>query len=154
MKWKPLMSKSEAEEYTRDSHYQGQDFYHGTSAENANGIMTIGAMWERDSENSYGDGFYMTPFKQAAIDYASDKEDPVVLSARVKSKHPKVFQNGTDFYKFFDDYEISINDSEAMFASRLFASQGYDAIEIRGIQILVIILNPQQVAVFNHERTT
>lgn len=154
MNWKPLMSKAEAEEYTIDSYYRGQDFYHGTSAENANSIMTIGAMWERDSENSYGDGFYMTPFKQAAIDYASDKEDPVVLSARIKSKNPKVFQNGTDFYKFFDDYEIPINDSEAMFASRLFLGQGYDAIEIRGIEIIVIILNPQQVAVFDNERTT
>lgn len=59
MNWKPLMSKSEAEEYTMDSYYRGQDFYHGTSAENADGIMTIGAMWERDSENSYGDGFYV-----------------------------------------------------------------------------------------------
>jgi hypothetical protein len=43
MSWKPLMSKAEAEEYTRDSYYQGQDFYHGTSTENANSIVTEGA---------------------------------------------------------------------------------------------------------------
>jgi hypothetical protein len=154
MKWKPLMSKSEAEEYTIDSYYRGQDFYHGTSAKNADSIIKIGAMWEIDSENSYGDGFYMTPFKQDAIDYAIDQENPVVLSARIKSNSPKIFNNGTDFYKFFDDYKIPLNKSEAMFASELFINQGYDAIEIRGIKILVIILNSQQVDVFNHERTT
>jgi hypothetical protein len=148
------MSKAEAEEYTRDSYYQGQDFYHGTSGESANNIMIGGAEWEDGSENSYGDGFYLSPVKQDAIDYASDKKDPVLLSTRIKSKNPKIFQNGTDFYKFFDDYEISLDESEAMFASRLFISQGYDAIEIRGIQTLVVILNPQQVVVFNHERTT
>jgi hypothetical protein len=105
MSWKPLMSKAEAEAYTRDSYYQGQDFYHGTSAEISNGIMTTGAEWEEGSENSY-------------------------------------------------DYEIPSDESVAMFASRLFINQGYDAIEICGIQTLVVILNPQQVAVFNHERTT
>jgi hypothetical protein len=154
MSWKPLMSKAEAEEYTRDSYYQGQDFYHGTSAKSANCIMTTGAVWEQSSENGYGDGFYLSSVKQDAIDYASDKKDPVVLSTRIGSKNPKIFQNGTDFYEFFDEYEIPINESEAMFDSRLFINQGYDAIEIRGIQTLVIILNPQQVAVFSHERTT
>ncbi len=154
MNWKPLMSKAEAEEYTIDSYYRGQDFYHGTSSESANGIITIGAMWECDSENSYGDGFYLTTLKQAAIDYASDKEEPILLFTRVKSRNPKIFQNGTDFYKFFDDYEIPLDESEAMFASNLFVGQGYDAIEIRGIQTLVIILNSQQVVVFKYERTT
>jgi hypothetical protein len=67
------MSKAEAEEYTRDSHYQGQDFYHGTSSENADGIVTQGAKWLLDSENSYGDGFYMTPSKVRAIQYASTR---------------------------------------------------------------------------------
>jgi hypothetical protein len=46
------MSKSEAEEYTRDSYYREQDFYHGTSRENANGITITGAKWEQDSENT------------------------------------------------------------------------------------------------------
>jgi hypothetical protein len=26
-----MMSKAEAEEYTRDTYYQGQDLYHGTN---------------------------------------------------------------------------------------------------------------------------
>jgi hypothetical protein len=154
MKWKPLMSKSEAEEYTKDSYYRGQDFYHGTSTENADGIVTQGAKWSIDSENSYGDGFYMTPSKVRAIQYASEYKDPTIVSARVLSKNPKIFQNGTDFYDFLGEYKIPVNESEAGFASRLLANQGYDSIEIRGTQTLIIILNPQQVAVFENESRT
>ncbi len=154
MNWKPLMSKAEAEEYTIDSYYRGQDFYHGTSAENADGIMTIGAMWSFNSENSYGDGFYMTPDKITAIDYAKDSQDPVVLSARVRSKKPKIFRNGTDFYEFLAQYEIPPDENDAGFSAKILILDGYDAIEIRGIQTLVIILDPQQIAVFNYERTT
>ena len=154
MKWKPLMSKSEAEEYTIDSYYRGQDFYHGTSAENADGITTTGAKWGFNSENSYGDGFYMSPDKMTAVDYAKDSKDPVVLSAKVVSKKPKIFHNGTDFYEFLAQYEIPPDENDAGFSAKILILDGYDAIEIRGIQTLVIILNPQQIAVFNYERTT
>jgi hypothetical protein len=154
MSWKPLMSKAEAEEYTKDSYYQGQDFYHGTSSENADGIVTEGVKWLLDSENSYGDGFYMTPNKVRAIQYASEYKYPTTVSARILCKNPKVFQNGTDFYDFLSEYKPPENESEAGFASRLLKSQGYDSVEIRGIQTLVIILNPQQVAVFKNDSGT
>jgi hypothetical protein len=148
------MSKAEAEEYTRDSYYQGQDFYHGTSAENADGIVTEGVKWSLDSENSYGDGFYMTPSKAGAIRYASEYKVPSTVSARILCKNPKIFQNGTDFYEFLSEYKTPMNESEAGFASRLLTSQGYDSIEIRGTQMLIIILNYQQVAVFKNESGT
>jgi hypothetical protein len=148
------MSKAEAAEYTKDSYYQGQDFYHGTSMENADGITNIGAKWSRNSENSYGDGFYMAPDKMTAIEYAKDSKDPVVLSVRVISTKPKIFQNGTNFYEFLAQYEIPADENDAGFSSKILIIEGYDAIEIRGIQTLVIILNPQQIAVFNYERTT
>lgn len=148
------MSKSEAEEYTIDSYYRGQNFYHGTSAENADCITTTGAKWGFNSENSYGDGFYMSPDKITAIDYAKDSQDPVVLSARVRSRNPRIFQNGTDFYEFLAQYEIPAEENDAGFSAKILILEGYDAIEIRGIQTLVIILNSQQIAVFNYERTT
>jgi hypothetical protein len=154
VKWKPLMSKSEAEEYTRDSYYREQDFYHGTSKENANGIMNTGAKWSLNSENSYGDGFYMTPDKITAIEYAKESREPVVLSVRVRSANPKIFQNGTDFYEFLSQYEIPPDENDAGFASKILIIEGYDAIEVQGIQTLVIILNPQQIATFDYERTT
>jgi Poly(ADP-ribose) polymerase catalytic domain len=154
MNWKPLMSEAEAEEYTRDSYYQGQDFYHGTSAENADGIVTEGAKWSLDSENSYGDGFYMTQKESRAAEYAKANKNPSIVTARILCKNPKIFQNGTDFYEFLDNYEIPVGDSEAGFASRLLINQGYDSVEIRGTQTLVIILNPQQVAAFKNESGT
>jgi hypothetical protein len=154
MNWKPLMSKAEAEEYTRDSYYQGQDFYHGTSAEASNSITTAGARWKRRSENSYGDGLYLTPLKATAIDYANDSKDPTVLSIRVNCRKPKVFSNGTDFYEFLARYDIPSNENDASFATKILTIEGYDAIEIRGIPTLIIILNPQQIAVYNHESTT
>jgi hypothetical protein len=152
--WKPLMSKAEAEEYTIDSYYRGQDFYHGTSADNADSITNIGARWSSNSENSYGDGFYLTLDKITAIDYAKDSKDPVVLSARVISNKPRIFQNGTDFYEFLAQYEIPPDENDASFSAKILILEGYDAIEIRGIHTLVIILNPQQIAVFNYERAT
>jgi hypothetical protein len=154
MSWKPLMSKAEAEEYTRDSYYQGQDFYHGTSSESADGIVTEGAKWPLDSENSYGDGFYMTQKESRAAEYAKANKTPSIVTARILCKNPKIFQNGTDFYEFLGNYEMPADDSEAGFASRLLIRQGYDSVEIRGIQTLVIILNPQQVAAFKNESGT
>jgi hypothetical protein len=154
MNWKPLMSKVEAEEYTRDSYYRGQDFYHGTSKENADGIVTEGAKWPPDSENSYGDGFYMTQKRNRAAEYAKVNKNPSIVIARILCKNPKIFQNGTDFYEFLGVYEMPEGDSEAGFASRLLISQGYDSFEIRGTQTLVIILNPQQVAAFKNDSGT
>jgi Poly(ADP-ribose) polymerase catalytic domain len=154
MNWKPLMSKAEAEEYTRDSYYQGQDFYHGTSRENADGIVTEGANWPLDSENSYGDGFYMTQKESRAAQYAKVNKNPSIVTARILCKNPKIFQNGTDFYEFLGNYEMPAGDSEAGFALRLLISQGYDSVEIRGTQTLVIILNPQQVAAFKNDSRT
>jgi hypothetical protein len=154
MNWKPLMSKAEAEEYTRDSYYRGQNFYHGTSAENASGIVTGGAKWPLDSENSYGDGFYMTQLESRAAKYAKVNKNPSIVTARILCKNPKIFQNGTDFYEFLGGYEMPVDDSEAGFASRLLISQGYDSIEIRGTQTLVIILNPQQVVAFKNDSGT
>ena len=51
------MSKAEAEEYTKDSYYQGQDFYHGTDADNLEGLISEGARLKSKRVNSYGDGF-------------------------------------------------------------------------------------------------
>jgi hypothetical protein len=73
MSWKPLMSKAEAEEYTKDSYYQGQDFYHGTSQEAADSIISEGARMQSESVNTYGEGFYLAFTKESAKEYASQK---------------------------------------------------------------------------------
>jgi hypothetical protein len=65
-----------------------------------------------------------------------------------------VFSNGTDFYKFLARYDIPSNENDASFATKILTAEGYDAIEVRGIPTLVIILNPQQIAVYDRESTT
>jgi hypothetical protein len=72
--WKPMMSKSEAEEYTRDSYYQGQDFYHGTSRRNAESIISRGIMLDSYLVNSYGNGFYLAFNRNDAVQYADASE--------------------------------------------------------------------------------
>jgi hypothetical protein len=91
MNWKPLMSKAEAEEYTRDSWYQGQDFYHDTNQSAADSITSEGARIESESVNTYGEGFYLAFVKKTAEDYARLTKSPSVLTARVNvTKPPKV----------------------------------------------------------------
>jgi hypothetical protein len=66
--WKPMMSAVEAAEYTRDSYYQGQDFYHGTNQSAADSITSKGARIESESVNTYGEGFYFAFTKKTAED--------------------------------------------------------------------------------------
>jgi Poly(ADP-ribose) polymerase catalytic domain len=66
-----MMSKFEAEEYTRDSYYQGQDFYHGTSRRNAESIISRGIVVDSNLVNSYGNGFYLAFNIIDAVQYSS-----------------------------------------------------------------------------------
>jgi hypothetical protein len=152
MSWKPLMSKAEAEEYTRDSYYQGQDFYHGTSQEAANGITSEGARIESESVNTYGEGFYLAFDKDIAKEYASEKDTPTVLTARVNVKNPRKFRDSIDFDDFLKENSIPADDLQSRAASKLLISQGFDAVEIGGYIILVIIFNQTQIAVFQSEQ--
>jgi hypothetical protein len=65
-----------------------------------------------------------------------------------------VFQNGTDFYEFLARSDIPSVENDASFTTRILTAEGYDAIEVRGIPTLVIILNSQQIAVYDRESTT
>jgi hypothetical protein len=86
--WKPLMSKAEAEEYTRDSYYANRDFYHGTNQSAADNITSEGARIESESVNTYGEGFYLAFAKKTAEDYARLTNSPSVLTARVNVRNP------------------------------------------------------------------
>jgi hypothetical protein len=52
MIWKPMMSETEAEEYTRNSYYSNQDFYHGTDKSAAVSITNEGARLTSEVVNS------------------------------------------------------------------------------------------------------
>jgi hypothetical protein len=152
MSWKPLMSKAEAEVYTRDSYYRGQDFYHGTSTENADGITTEGARIESKSVNTYGEGFYLAFTRKTAEDYARLTESPVVLTSRVNVKNPKKFTDSIDFESFLQANNIPADDFQSKAASKLLIAQGFDAVEVGGDRILVIIFNQTQIAIFQSEQ--
>lgn len=151
IKWKPLMTFAEVEEYTKGSYYQGEDFYHGTSLEFAQSIVTQGAKWRSGSENTYGDGFYLTRSQDTAKEYARQISSSTVLTARVKVSQPKIFQDSLDFYDFLDSIDAPFDESQAEFIAQFLIRKGYDAIEIMGIRSIVIILNHQQIVFFDLE---
>jgi hypothetical protein len=146
------MSKAEAEEYTIDSYYQGQDFYHGSSQEAANGIISEGARIESESVNTYGEGFYLAFARKTAEDYARLTASPSVLTSRVNVKNPKKFRDSIDFESFLQSNNIPADDFQSKVASKLLISQGFDAVEVGGERILVIIFNQAQIAVFKSEQ--
>jgi hypothetical protein len=152
MNWKPLMSKAEAEEYTRDSYYQGQNFYHGTDKSASDTISSEGARIESESVNTYGEGFYLAFSKDIAKQYASAKDTPAILSVRVNVKNPRKFRDSIDFEGFLLDNNIPADDLQSREASKLLISQGFDAVEVGGHRILVIIFNQTQIAVFQSEQ--
>jgi hypothetical protein len=147
-----MMSKSEAEEYTRDSYYQGQDFYHGTSRRNAESIISRGIMLDSYLVNSYGNGFYLAFNRNDAVQYADDALEPRLLTVMVKSNNPQIFQSSIEFLRFQDREKITYDDEQAKVISKLLIDRGFDSIEIRGLGTLVIIFDKEQVVTHKLEK--
>jgi hypothetical protein len=152
MNWKPLMSKAEAEEYTRDSWYQRQDFYHDTNQSAADSITSEGARIESESVNTYGEGFYLAFVKKTAEDYARLTKSPSVLTARVNVTKPRKFRDSIDFEGFLLENNVAADDLQSRAASKLLISQGFDAVEVGVDRILVIIFDQTQIAIFQSEQ--
>jgi hypothetical protein len=146
-----MMSKSEAEEYTRDSYYQGQDFDRGTSQRNAESIISRGIILDSYLVNSYGNGFYLAFNRNDAVQYA-DALEPRLLTVMVKSNNPKIFQSSIEFLRFQDREKISYDDEQAKVISKLLIDRGFDSIEIRGLGTLVIIFEKEQVVTHKLEK--
>jgi hypothetical protein len=148
MDWKPLMSAAEAAAYTKDSYYADRDFYHDTDAENLAGLTSAGARLESESVNSYGDGFYLAFFKQTGIDYANQAERPALVFAKVRVRKPKKFADSIDFESFLEENDIPSDDFQSKTVTKLLIAQGFDAVEIGGNRILVIIFDRRQIAIY------
>ncbi len=151
MIWQPLMSKTDAAEYTIDSYYREQDFYHGTSRKKAESIISNGVVLDFDLVNSYGNGFYLAFSKSDALGYI-DAYEPALLTVMVRANNPKIFQSSIEFLRFQDREKIPYDDEQAKTISTLLLSQGFDAVEIRGVGTLVIIFSKEQVVVYNIEK--
>lgn len=145
------MTKAEVEDYTRGSYYEGQDFFHGTSSADRLGIITEGAKLTSDRVNTYGDGFYLAFRREIAIEYARSKYPPCIVKARVRVNNPKKIADSIDLDEFLIENDIPFDDTQARALSNLLLLQGYDALEVGGDRILVIIFDFQQIAVFQME---
>jgi hypothetical protein len=145
------MTKTEAEDYTKGSYYEGQDFFHGTNIEAASGIIAEGAKFTSDRVNTYGDGFYLAFRKEIAVEYAKIKNRPCIIQARVRVRNPKQIADSIDLDEFLIANDIPFDDSQARALTDLLLFQGYDALEIGGARILVIIFDLKQIAVFQME---
>jgi hypothetical protein len=101
--------------------------------------------------NTYGEGFYLAFAKDIAKQYASEKDPPTILTARVNVKNPRKFRDSIDFDDFLGENNILADDSQSKAVSRILISQGFDAVEIGGDRILVVIFNQDQIAIFQSE---
>jgi hypothetical protein len=145
------MTKTEAEDYTKGSYYEGQDFFHGTNLEAALGIVSEGAQLTSDRVNTYGDGFYLAFRREIAVEYARIKNHPCIVQARVRVRNPKQIADSIDLDEFLIANDIPFDDFQARALTDLLLFQGYDALEIGGDRILVIIFDFKQIAVFKME---
>ncbi len=141
------MSLAEAEAMTDRSLYQGQDFFHGTSAESANGITTQGAKVTSEQVNSYGDGFYLTQRVDRAVEYAQQSDSPTILTARIEAQKSKIFNRALDLTAYLVDNNIPFDDNQAMAITQNLKIQGFDSVEVRDLGT-VVIFSPKQLAVY------
>jgi hypothetical protein len=145
------MTKTEAEDYTKGSYYEGHDFFHGTNLDAALGIVAEGAKLTSDRVNTYGDGFYLAFRREIAVEYARIKNRPCIVRARVRVRNPKQIADSIDLDEFLIMNDIPFDDFQARALTDLLLFQGYDALEVGGAKILVIIFDFKQIAVFQTE---
>ena len=81
----------------------------------------------------------------------SSCKNPTLITAKVNVKNPKKFTDSIDFDDFLDHHRIPFDDLQAKMVTQILIAEGYDAIEVGGDWILVIILDRKQIAVFSVE---
>ncbi len=102
--------------------------------------------------NTYGEGFYLAFIRKTAEDYARLTATPSVLTSRVNVKNPRKFRDSIDFDDFRTAHNIPADDLQSKAVSKLLILQGFDAVEVGGNRVLVIIFHPTQIAIFQSEQ--
>ena len=107
--------------------FAGKQFYHGTVAHSADGILAEGA---RVNSGSYGQGFYLADDEHMASVFGHRHgQDSVVLKGRLLSDNLKHFDSVEEAAEYRDKHGYGDDGAPAM--SELLRSQGYDAMTIR-----------------------
>jgi hypothetical protein len=65
---------------------------------------------------------------------------------------PRKFRDSIDFEGFLLENNVAADDLQSRAASKLLISQGFDAVEVGGDRILVIIFDQTQIAIFQSEQ--
>ena len=159
MEWSPSMTPAEADEYTKDSYYAEQTFYHGTDALSGQNISETGIDPAFFNElSNYGTGFYTARNQGSAREYAEltaeeTGQQQALLGVKLKANNPVIFSSGVDFSVNAENYvrERGLTNVEPPDAyGRYLQSQGYDAIEIEALGY-VVVFAPEQVVVIETE---
>jgi hypothetical protein len=146
--WKPLFTRAEAAAYVRDSYYQRNIFYHGTSGSNAKNILKEGTRLNILANLTFGSGFYANKDRNIAEEYALLNEQPAILALQIKAVNPKIFKTSIEFYRFIEESKIDYDDEQGKKITQAIRNQGFDAIEIKDLGT-VVVFEKVQIAVFD-----
>jgi len=156
--YKPFMTRQEADEYTKNSVYKNDVFYHGSTTEGIRSITTEGVDISRNGTAVFGQGFYTARDFSAASFYANNSTDGDgtgrVIGMKLDIRNPKVFQDRQEWMEYqlsvgLDPYTSSL--ANAVKASALIRENGFDGIEIVK-DGYVVALSADQVAVFEDKQ--
>lgn len=168
-KYKPLMSKEEADSYVKGTAWSDRVFFHGSTASGVNSITKDGADPDRTQIGMFGKGFYVTPNKTgddaekngneglgadfyATLKQSVTDEPPRFVEMRLKANNPKTFRDFGEFQEFIQqngvNYDTSFGEGYTQQVTDLMKKKGHDAIEIRDSGE-IIVYNKESVAAYN-----
>ena len=149
--YKPFMTRAEAAAYTKDSYYGNRVFYHGTGSAGADKITKGGVDPTKTRTALYGKGFYMTPVKDEANNYARFESNPERLGVMFNVKKPFVVEDLIDLKSRLQKEGICSRDAGPTKIRQALMKAGYDAIEVTNVDYFVAF-EGKQVAVFEKKK--
>lgn len=145
-KWKPTMTREEADAYFGDNNYFGtQSFWHGNSKSVTESIRTEGAQPERNKRGAYGKGVYAGSSKAIGLTYGNPHTgDTELLEMRIFSKNPYIVDSAKMKELTEDALEVNGYSNDLRV---LMKANGYDSIYVKDIGYIVALDKEQVVVV-------
>ncbi len=144
-KWKPQMTREEANKYFGEDNYFGeQSFWHGNSSSVTQSMKAEGAIPDRNTRGAYGKGVYAGSSKGTGLTYGNPYEgDTELLEMRIYSKNPYIVSGG-DMKRLTEDgllLEGYDNDVRVLLKNR-----GYDSIYVKD-EGYVVAFDKEQITI-------
>lgn len=147
LKWKPMMTKNEAELWAIESKHK-ENFFHGT--DKATKIRKEGFKETFIGSNTgnkglFGEGFYISNKEAGSYMYGKD-----LLKMKIDIRNPKYFKDWADYWDFVKRQglaELDIRMEIPPKITALLKKQGYDSIYVKdGLE--TILFNPEQIVIY------